>query len=46
MKEMKEETCFYVESDRENYEYDIHSLIKAFYPEKQVKVASGEKLRL
>ena len=46
MKEMKEEACFYVESDRENYEYDIHSLIKAFYPEKQVKVASGEKLRL
>lgn len=46
MKEMKEETCFYVESDRENYEYDIHSLIKAFYPEKQVKVVSGEKLRL
>ena len=46
MKEMKEEACFYVESDRENYEYDIHSLVKAFYPEKQVKVASGEKLRL
>ena len=46
MKEMKEEACFYVESDREKYEYDIHSLIKAFYPEKQVKVASGEKLRL
>lgn len=46
MKKMKEEACFYVESDRENYEYDIHSLVKAFYPEKQVKVASGEKLRL
>ncbi len=35
----------YVESDRENYEYDIHSLIKAFYPECRVKVASSEKLQ-
>lgn len=38
------ESWLYVESDRENYEYDIHSLVKAFYPEKQVKVASREKL--
>jgi len=38
------ESWLYVESNRENYEYDIHSLVKAFYPEKQVKVASREKL--
>ena len=35
----------YIESDRENYEYDIHSLIKAFYPERLVKVLSYEKLQ-
>lgn len=45
MKNVNEEAFLYVESDRENYEYDIHSLVKAFYPEKQVKVASGEKLQ-
>ncbi len=45
MKNKSEEAFLYVESDRENYEYDIHSLVKAFYPEKQVKVVTGEKLQ-
>ncbi len=28
--------------NRANYEYDVHSLVKAFFPEKQVKILSGE----
>lgn len=31
-----------VELDRENYEYDVHSLVKAFYPEEQVCVLIPE----
>ena len=33
---------FVVEVDRENYEYDVHSLVKAFYPEEQVSVLIPE----
>lgn len=33
-----------VETNWENYEYDIHSLVKAFYPEYQVKVAGRQKI--
>lgn len=29
---------FAVEINRENYEYDVHSLVKAFWPEENVKV--------
>lgn len=31
-----------VEINRANYEYDIHSLVKAFYPQEQVKVLTPE----
>lgn len=37
-----------VELNRENFEYDVHSLVKAFYPEEQVTVLtpeSGERKR-
>ena len=27
-----------VYTNKENYQYDLHSLIKAFYPERDVKV--------
>lgn len=39
---------FVVELNRENFEYDVNSIVKAFYPETQVAVltpASGEKKR-
>ena len=29
---------FIVELNRENFEYDVHSIVKAFYAEEQVKV--------
>ena len=29
---------FTVELNRENLEYDVHSLVQAFYPEEQVRV--------
>lgn len=31
-----------VELNRANYEYDVHSLVKAFYPEEQVSVLTSE----
>lgn len=31
-----------VEINRANYEYDIHSIVKAFYPEKTVKILTPE----
>ncbi|MCM1569736.1 MAG: coproporphyrinogen dehydrogenase HemZ [Roseburia sp.] len=40
------EKWMYVKLNRANYEYDVHSMIKAFYPEYQVKVLTPEsKLR-
>ena len=32
-----------VYTNKENYQYDLHSLIKAFYPEQDVKVSSVEQ---
>lgn len=48
---MANETC-YVKIDRENFEYDVNAIFKAFYPEKGIKVLvpasreyrSGQKL--
>ena len=31
-----------VELNRANYEYDVHSIVKAFYPEEQVSVLTSE----
>lgn len=31
-------------TNKENYQYDLHSLVKAFYPEQDVKVCSEEHL--
>ena len=31
-----------VEINRSNYEYDVHSIVKAFYPEEQVSVLTPE----
>ena len=39
---MKEENLLSVTVNKEGYEYDIHSLVKAFYPERNVKVFAGE----
>ena len=33
---------FVVELDRANFEYDVHSIVKAFYPEEQVTVLIPE----
>ena len=33
---------FTVELNRENLEYDVHSLVQAFYPEEQVRVLIPE----
>ncbi len=33
---------FAVKLNQANYEYDVHSLVKAFYPEEQVKVLTPE----
>ena len=33
---------FVVELNRANYEYDVHSLVKAFWPEDQVTVLTPE----
>ncbi len=33
---------FIVKLNKENFEYDVHSLVKAFYPEEQVKVLTPE----
>lgn len=35
---------FTVACEKEQYEYDIHALVKAFYPEYHVKVATAGKL--
>ena len=32
-----------VELNRDNYEYDVHSLVKAFYPEEQVTILTPER---
>ena len=34
-----------IELDRENLEYDVHSLVQAFYPEEQVRVLIPESSR-
>ncbi len=39
---MKEENLLSVTVNKEGYEYDIHSLVKAFYPAVDVKVFAGE----
>ena len=39
---MKEENLLSVTVNKEGYEYDIHSLVKAFYPAMDVKVYVGE----
>ncbi len=39
---MKEETFLAVTVNREGFEYDIHSLVKAFFPACEVKVFAGE----
>ena len=39
---MKEEKLLSVTVNKEGYEYDIHSLVKAFYPAVDVKVYAGE----
>lgn len=39
---MKEENLLSVTVNKEGYEYDIHSLVKAFYPAQDVKVFAGE----
>ena len=33
-----------VYTNKENYQYDLHSLIKAFYPERDVKVHGLEQI--
>ena len=33
-----------VYTNKENYQYDLHSLIKAFYPERDVKVYGLEQI--
>ena len=44
MIEMRQENIIVVELNQIGYEYDIHSLIKAFYPMSDIKVfVSGEK---
>ncbi len=30
--------------NRPDFEYDIHSLVKAFYPGQEVQVSAGEKV--
>lgn len=39
---MKEKNLLSVTVNKEGYEYDIHSLVKAFYPSQDVKVFAGE----
>lgn len=39
---MKEKNLLSVTVNKEGYEYDIHSLVKAFYPPQDVKVFTGE----
>lgn len=38
----KEEVMFAVEINEARFEYDIHSIVKAFYPEENVKVLTPE----
>ena len=33
-----------LKSNRAQYEYDIHSLVKAFYPEEEVRVLTPESV--
>ena len=33
-----------VQTNKAQYEYDIHSLVKAFYPEQEVKVLTPESV--
>ena len=35
---------FIVKSNKAQYEYDIHSLVKAFYPEKDVRVLTPDSV--
>ena len=38
----EEDRMLVIELDRENLEYDVHSLVQAFYPEEQVRVLIPE----
>ncbi|MCM1325095.1 MAG: coproporphyrinogen dehydrogenase HemZ [Bacteroidales bacterium] len=40
------ENTFYIKINKTNFEYDIHALLKAFYPEKDVKVVTPESTSL
>lgn len=40
----KEEQMYIVRISEGKYEYDIHALVKAFYPEREVKVLSPESV--
>ena len=40
---MKEDRFISVTVNEGGFEYDIHSLVKAFYPECEVKVTIGEE---
>jgi len=40
------EKILYVKLNVPGYEYDVHSLIKAFYPDRQVKVLTDESITL
>ncbi len=41
----REEACMIIlKSNRAQYEYDIHSLVKAFYPEEEVRVLTPESV--
>ena len=41
---MRKETMLIIKSNKAQYEYDIHSLIKAFYPEEEVRVLTPESV--
>ncbi len=42
MTDYMDNSILYVKINQANYEYDVHSIIKAFYPEKMVKVLTPE----